>query len=117
MLACIQPHVASALPSLEAQLQEAGSDPSRWTSQSGWLPRLQRRQAEGKLQDMNLDRGEEVVEQLKSAVSELLRQLVALDWALVCRSKVASLMTLLQAAKASGQRTSLSPVRIARPVW
>ena len=42
---------------------------------------------------------DETAEQLKLAVSELLRQLVALDWALVCRSRVATLLSQLHEAR------------------
>ena len=43
------------------------------------------------------------MEQIRIAVAELLRQLVALDWALVCRAHVASLLSQLLAARSGGQ--------------
>ena len=91
LLSCIQPHVASALPSLELRLQAAADDPDggRWASQSGWLPRAHQQAGGGDRLDASgrvfLEEGGDVAEQLRTAVSELLRQLVALDWALVCR--------------------------------
>lgn len=50
----------------------------------------------------------EATEQIRTAVAELLRQLVALDWAVVCRAHVAALLSQLLAARSGGQQ-HLSP--------
>ena len=115
-MSCIQPHVADALPSLEVQLQEASSHPGRSSSHSGWLPQVARpsstaagagEDGRGGVVDGDVGGGPEAeaeaMEQIRIAVAELLRQLVALDWALVCRAHVACLLSQLLAARSGGQ--------------
>ena len=100
--------MASALPSLELQLQEVACNPGgRSNSHSGWLRTPQTKSVGGNGDQTEATvLQEEVAEQLTAAVAELLRQIVALDWALVCRSRVASLLSQIQAGSAMGYGAS-----------
>ncbi|GAX72852.1 hypothetical protein CEUSTIGMA_g307.t1 [Chlamydomonas eustigma] len=99
LLACIQPHIADSLPALETRLKEAlqeGLTPLRHSG-SGWVKLASLRQI---LTTNSVEVGPEAeeasAEEITTAVTELLHQLVCLDWALVCRVQVASALLHLQ---------------------